>query len=157
VRVGIGYDLHRLAERRKLVLGGVEIPFEKGLLGHSDGDVLLHAIIDALLGAAGLPDIGTHFPPDDPRYKDISSLLLLEQVKKLIQEKGFRVHNVDATIVAEEPKLSPFSRAMKEKIAQTLGILEASVGIKAKTNEGLGLVGKGEAIACFAVALLEET
>ncbi len=156
MRAGIGYDLHRLVEGRKLVLGGVEIPFEKGLLGHSDGDVLLHAIIDALLGAAGLPDIGTHFPPDDPQYEGISSLLLLEQAKKLVEERDFRIRNVDATIVAEEPRLAPFSGRIKQRVAQTLGIPEASVGIKAKTNEGLGLVGKGEAIACFAVALLEE-
>jgi len=156
VRAGIGYDLHRLTEGRKLILGGVEIPFKKGLLGHSDGDVLLHAIIDALLGAAGLPDIGTYFPPDDPQYEGISSLKLLEQVRKLLEKEGFRICNVDATIVAEEPRISPFARQMKQRVAQTLGIPEKSVGIKAKTNEGLGLVGKGEAIACFAVVLLEE-
>lgn len=157
MRAGIGYDLHRLVEGKKLVLGGVEIPFKKGLLGHSDGDVLLHAVIDALLGAAGLPDIGTHFPPDDPQYGGISSLLLLERARKLVEGRGFRIRNVDATIVAEEPKLSPFSGRMKQRIAPTLGIPETSVGIKAKTNEGLGLVGRREAIACFAVVLLEES
>jgi 2-C-methyl-D-erythritol 2,4-cyclodiphosphate synthase len=154
--VGIGYDVHRLAPGHGLVLGGVEVPFEKGLLGWSDGDVLIHAIIDALLGAAALGDIGSHFPPGEPAYKDISSIELLHRVMKMLISQGWAIGNIDATIIAEEPKLSPFFEGMKENIAQALNIDKACIGLKAKTNEGLGFVGRGEAIAAYAVALLEK-
>ena len=154
-RVGIGYDVHRLVEGRPLSLGGVNIPFPKGLLGWSDGDVLIHAIIDALLGAAALGDIGTHFPSDDPAYKGIPSLELLRQAGKMLGEHGWQVGNIDATIIAEEPKLSPFFDKMRENIAQALNVDKACIGLKAKTSEGLGFLGRGEAIAAYAVALVE--
>lgn len=154
MRVGVGYDVHRLVEGRKLILGGVDIPYEMGLLGHSDADVLLHAIKDALLGAAGLGDIGKHFPDTDPRYQGISSLLLLEQVGTLLKEKGFRPFNIDAVIVAQRPKLAPFMEEMRQNIASTLGMKAEYVNIKATTTEGLGFTGTGEGIAAYGVATI---
>ncbi len=153
-RIGVGYDIHRLVEGRKLVLGGVEIPFEKGLLGHSDSDVLTHAICDALLGAAGLGDIGTHFPDNDPRWAGASSLEFLARVVELVNEKGYRVANIDATVMAERPRLMPYVQMMREKLASVLQIDVDQVNVKAKTNEGLESVGRGEAMAAQAVALL---
>jgi 2-C-methyl-D-erythritol 2,4-cyclodiphosphate synthase len=154
-RIGIGYDIHRLVEGRKLVLGGVEIPFEKGLLGHSDSDVLTHAICDALLGAAALGDIGTHFPDSDPRWAGASSLEFLARVVELVAEKGYRVANVDATVMTERPRLMPYVQMMRERLASVLQIDVDQVNIKAKTNEGLESVGRGEAIAAQAVALFK--
>lgn len=156
MRIGFGYDAHRLVKDRKLLLGAVEIPFGKGLLGHSDADALIHAVIDALLGAAGLKDIGRHFPPTDKAYKDISSLLLLEQTAGLMRKSGFRVGNIDATVVCERPKLSEFIPVMEEKISKALGCKKTFVNIKAKTEEGMGYTGKGLGIKAYAVALLEE-
>jgi len=156
MRVGFGYDVHRLVHGRKLVLGGVRVPFEKGLLGHSDADVLLHAIIDALIGAASLGDIGLHFPPDDPRYRDISSMKLLKHTALLIKKRGFRVVNIDSTIVSESPKLRSHIPKMNGKIARALALSAGSVNVKAKTEEGLGFTGTGEGISAFAVALIEE-
>jgi 2-C-methyl-D-erythritol 2,4-cyclodiphosphate synthase len=153
-RIGIGYDIHRLVEGRKLVLGGVEIPFEKGLLGHSDSDVLTHAICDALLGAAALGDIGTHFPDSDPRWAGVSSLEFLARVVEIVTEAGYRVANIDATVLAERPKLRPHIQAIRESIATVLRIDIDQVNVKAKTNEGLESVGRGEAMAAQAVALL---
>lgn len=153
-RIGIGYDIHRLVEGRKLVLGGVEIPFEKGLLGHSDSDVLTHAICDALLGAAALGDIGSHFPDTDPRWAGASSLEFLARVVELVTQKGYRVANIDATVIAERPKLMTYMQAMRERLASVLQIDVDHVNIKAKTNEGLESVGSGEAMAAQAVALL---
>jgi len=153
-RIGVGHDIHRLVEGRKLVLGGVEIPFEKGLLGHSDSDVLTHAICDALLGAAALGDIGTHFPDSDPRWAGASSLEFLSRVVELVTQKGYRVANVDATVMAEWPKLMPYVQMMREKLASVLQIDVDQVNVKAKTNEGLESVGRGEAMAAQAVALL---
>ncbi len=155
IRVGIGYDVHRLAPERALVLGGAEIPFPKGLLGWSDGDALVHAIIDALLGASASGDIGTYFPPGDPAYQGISSLKLLNQVGDMLRSNGWSIGNIDATIIAEEPRLSPFIGRMAGNITEALRIDKAAVGIKAKTNEGLGFLGQGEAIAVYAVALVE--
>ena len=157
MRVGIGYDVHRLEEGRKLVLGGVEIPFDKGLLGWSDADVTTHAIIDALLGAAGLGDIGTYFPSDDPQYKDISSLILLERTVALLKGHNWRIGNVDVTIIAQEPKLAPYVDQMKRRMAATLAIEEGQIGIKPKTAYELGFVGKGEGIVTHAAVLIEET
>lgn len=154
-RVGIGYDIHRLVKGRPLVLGGVKIPFEKGLLGWSDGDALVHAISDALLGAAALGDIGSHFPPDDPKYKGISSIELLQQVGDMLRSQGWCIGNIDATIIAEEPKLSPFFEGMRRNIAQALQVDEICIGLKAKTGEGLDSLGRGEGIAAYAVALVE--
>jgi len=156
MRVGIGYDVHQLTPGCKLILGGVEISFDKGLSGYSDADVLTHAIIDALLGAAGLRDIGKHFPPDDPRYKDISSLALLAEANKLLKAKGFKVGNIDVVVVAEQPKIAPFVEDMRSRIASTLGIDSVQVMVKATTTEGLGFAGRVEGIAAYAVALLEE-
>ena len=153
-RVGIGYDIHRLAASRRLLLGGVEIPFDRGLDGHSDADVLLHAIMDALLGAAGLGDIGEHFPPGDPHYKDASSLALLARVADFLAGMGYAVGNVDATVVAERPRLAPHIPEMRRRIARTLNIHEENVGVKATTNEGLGPLGAGQGIAAWAVALI---
>lgn len=153
-RAGIGYDIHRLVEGRKLVLGGVEIPFEKGLLGHSDSDVLTHAICDALLGAAALGDIGTHFPDNDPKWAGASSLDLLASVMEMLTEHGYSIANIDATVMAERPKLKPYIQAMRERLASVLGIHVDRVSVKAKTNEGLESVGRGEAIAAQAMALL---
>lgn len=154
MRVGIGVDFHKLAPGRRLVLGGVEIPYELGLAGHSDADALLHAICDALLGAAALGDIGQHFPDPDPRYRNISSLVLLADVHRKISEAGFAVENVDATVIAQEPKIAPYISAMREKIAQTLGLSLSQISIKATTPEGLGALGRREGIAVWAVALL---
>lgn len=154
MRVGMGYDAHRLADGDYLVLGGVEIPFSQKLLAHSDGDVLLHAIADSLLGAAGLGDIGVHFPDNDPQYKGISSLVLLERVKKKITEVGLRVQNVDSTIVAQQPKLMPFIPQMRENIAAALGLDTSLVNVKATTTEKMGFTGSGEGIAAYAVCLL---
>ena len=141
---------------RKLILGGVEIPFERGLLGHSDGDVLLHAVADALLGAAGKGDIGQHFPSSDPSYKGISRLKLLERVAGLLEKDGFAVVNIDATVLAEGPPLSPYFEAMKKKLASALGLDARDIGIKATTQEGLGAVGRGEGMAALAVALVKD-
>src|SRR4030043_444391 len=156
MRAGIGYDAHKLVKGRKLILGGVEIPFDKGLSGHSDADVLTHAIIDALLGAAGLRDIGSQFSPEAPEYKDISSLALLDEVNKLLKAKGFKVGNIDAVVVAEQPKISPFIEDMRGRIGRTLGIGVGQVMVKATTTEGLGFAGRVEGIAAYAVALVEE-
>lgn len=152
----MGYDIHRLTEGRKLVLGGVIIPFEKGLLGHSDADVVLHALCDALLGAAGLGDIGQHFPDTEPRFKDISSVKLLEKTFQLVRNKGFRVNNVDATILAEAPRLDRHRAAIQSNIAGVLKLEPGDVNIKATTMEGLDAVGKGEAIAAMCVVTLVE-
>lgn len=155
VRIGTGYDVHRLAEGRKLVLGGVYIPYEKGLLGHSDADVLIHAIMDALLGAAALYDIGYHFPDSDPKYKGISSIELLCHVKKLLEENSYSIGNIDATVIAQNPKISPYREQMRENIAAALDIPVSKINIKATTEEGLGFTGAGKGIAAQAVALLE--
>ncbi len=154
VRVGLGIDFHRLVPGRKLVLGGVEIPFERGLSGHSDADVLLHAICDALLGAAALGDIGQHFPPDDPAYEDISSLALLERVRGLLEQAGYLPLQLDAVVVAQAPKLAPYIGAMRERIAAALGLPISQVSVKATTSEGMGPLGSGEGIGAWAVALI---
>jgi len=156
LRIGIGYDIHRLVEGRKLVLGGVEIPHAKGLLGHSDADVLLHAVCDAMLGAAGLGDIGGRFPDTDPSYKDASSAGLLEKVNDLIARQGYSVNNVDVVVIAEEPKISRFTDDMRGKISGILRIETSRVNVKATTNEGVGPIGRKEAIASYAVITLEE-
>lgn len=155
MRIGTGYDVHRLTENRALILGGVSIPYEKGLLGHSDADVLLHAIMDALLGAAALGDIGKHFPDSDPQYKGISSLVLLEKVGQLLAESHYLVGNIDATIIAQKPKLAGYIPQMIENIAHTLQIPADRVNVKATTEEGLGFTGAGEGIAAQSVCLLE--
>ncbi len=155
MRVGTGYDVHPLTLGRRLVLGGVEIPFDKGLSGWSDADVLTHAVIDALLGAAALGDIGRHFPPGDPQYKDISSLVLLQKVGDKLTEDGWQVGNIDATIVAEQPELSGFIDEIRRRLSQSLGIARGKVSVKAKTTNGLGFIGRGEGVAAYAVALLE--
>lgn len=154
IRVGTGYDVHRLVEGRPLVLGGVTIQHESGLEGHSDADALIHAIMDALLGAAGLEDIGHHFPPSDERFRNASSLGLLATVRTLVEEAGWSVVNVDSTVVAERPKLAPYVALMKRAIGEVLGLSEREIGIKATTNEGLGFAGRREGIAAMAVALL---
>ncbi len=151
MRVGLGYDVHRLTEDRDLILGGVKIPYEKGLLGHSDADVLLHAIMDALLGAAALGDIGRHFPDTDPEYKGISSLRLLKHVAGLLEQKNYQIINIDATIIAQRPKMAPYIPEMVKHVAETLGLEEEQVNIKATTEEGLGFTGSGEGIASQAV------
>lgn len=153
-KVGIGYDIHRLVEGRPLFLGAVEIPYIKGLLGHSDGDALIHALCDALLGAMALGDIGEHFPDTDPKYQGIAGSKLLGVVKGLLERSGYKINNLDVIIIAQEPSLVPFKKQMKEKISSLLGIREEVVNIKAKTNEGLGAVGNKEAIACYAIASL---
>ena len=155
LRIGIGYDIHSLTPGRRLVLGGIEVPFDKGLSGWSDADVLTHAIIDALLGAAALGDIGSHFPPGDPQYKDISSLILLERIRSELTENGWRVNNVDATIVAERPKLRDFIDQMRQRVSQTLDINISQVSVKASTSDQLGSIGRGEGIAVYAIATLE--
>jgi 2-C-methyl-D-erythritol 2,4-cyclodiphosphate synthase len=155
LRVGSGFDFHAFAEGRKLLLGGVQIPHERGLLGHSDADALLHAVCDALLGAAGLPDIGSYFPDSDARYKDIPSLLLLEKTYRLVRGKGFAVGNIDVTVLAEEPRIRPFVEAMKANLSRVLYIQPEDVGIKATTMEGKGMIGRAEGIAVYAVVLLE--
>ncbi|MBD8941307.1 MAG: 2-C-methyl-D-erythritol 2,4-cyclodiphosphate synthase [Clostridiales bacterium] len=152
MRVGLGYDVHRLVEDRKLILGGVEIPYEKGLLGHSDADVLLHAIMDALLGAAALGDIGKHFPDSDERYKGISSIKLLEEVGKLLDEHLYVINNIDATVIAQRPKVGPYREQMIKNIANALKIDENLINVKATTEEGLGFTGNGEGISSQAIA-----
>ncbi|MFI5253027.1 MAG: 2-C-methyl-D-erythritol 2,4-cyclodiphosphate synthase [Bacteroidota bacterium] len=152
IRFGIGYDVHRLIVNRKLILGGVEIPFIKGLVGHSDADVLIHAIADALLGAAALGDIGKHFPDTDSRFKDISSLILLKHVAVLVRSANYEIINIDSTVVLQQPKISPYIKRMRENIGQTLGIHEDQVSVKATTSEELGYIGMGEGAAVYAIA-----
>ncbi|MBW2437853.1 MAG: 2-C-methyl-D-erythritol 2,4-cyclodiphosphate synthase [Desulfobacterales bacterium] len=154
MRVGIGYDIHRLVTGRSLILGGVSITYEKGLQGHSDADVLIHAICDALLGAAGLGDIGSHFPDNDPQYKDISSLKLLSQTCRLLTDNGYRIVNLDATILAEAPKMAPHRQKMQTVLADTMNISAADINIKATTTEGLGAIGKGEGIGALCIAMI---
>ena len=153
-RCGIGYDLHRLEAGRKLIVGGIELPFDKGPVGHSDGDVLAHALCDALLGAAGLGDIGTHFPDTDPKWKDANSMLFLEHAKKLLDEKQFAIEHVDAVVITEKPKLGPHFPKMRETLARALGVRGETIHLKAKTNEGVDAIGRGEAIAAYVVATL---
>jgi len=156
MKIGIGYDVHRFAKNRKLIIGGVEIPYKKGLLGHSDADVLLHAITDALLGAAGLGDIGEHFPDKDPEYKGISSILLLKKTASLLKEKGYKIVNIDSIVITEEPKLSPYKDEMKKNIAEALEISPENVNVKGKTEEKLGFTGRKKGIKAEAAALLSE-
>lgn len=154
MRIGQGYDVHRLTEGRKLILGGVEIPYEKGLLGHSDADVLIHAIMDALLGAAALGDIGQHFPDTDEQYKGISSIMLLERVGELLRQNGCLIENIDSTIIAQKPKLLSYRPKMEENISRALGLEKSQISVKATTEEGLGFTGAGEGIAAQAMCLL---
>jgi len=156
-RVGIGYDTHPLVVGRKLILGGVNVPFERGLAGHSDADVLTHAIMDALLGAASLGDIGTHFPPTDEQYRGISSMILLSRVGEMLAEKNFKISNIDSTVVAQRPKLAIYLDQMRLNISQTLGLTVDRVSVKATTSEGLGFIGRAEGMASFAIALIEES
>jgi 2-C-methyl-D-erythritol 2,4-cyclodiphosphate synthase len=156
IKIGFGYDIHRLAEGRDLYLGGVHIPHSSGLLGHSDGDCLVHALIDALLGAAGEPDIGRLFPDTDPEYKGIKSTVLLAEVVSRLRRRGKRIVNADAVVVAQEPKLASHIEVMKDALCPILGVGRNNIGIKAKTNEGLGLIGRERAVACWAVVLVEE-
>ena len=156
MRIGTGYDVHRLTEDRKLIIGGVDIPYEKGLLGHSDADVLLHAVMDALLGAAALGDIGAHFPDSDDAYRGISSIKLLERVAEILADNNYIIENIDSTVIAQKPKLSPHIQAMRKNIADALGIDVSRVSVKATTEEGLGFTGSGEGIAAQASALLTE-
>ncbi|WP_139903581.1 2-C-methyl-D-erythritol 2,4-cyclodiphosphate synthase [Clostridium thermarum] len=157
MRIGMGYDVHRLVEDRKLIIGGVDIPYEKGLLGHSDADVLLHAVMDSLLGAAALGDIGKHFPDTDVKYKGASSLLLLKDVGELLKDKGYSVVNIDATIIAQKPKMAPHIPSMRQNIAETLGLDIDRISIKATTEEGLGFTGSGEGISAQSICLIEKT
>ncbi len=154
MRIGMGYDVHRLVEDRKLILGGVEIPWEKGLLGHSDADVLVHAVMDALLGAAALGDIGQHFPDTDPAYKGADSLQLLSKVGEILKEAGYEIGNVDATVIAQRPKLAPYREQMRVNMARALSVDASQISVKATTEEGLGFTGAGEGISAQAVALL---
>ena len=154
VRCGIGYDLHRLAEGRKLIIGGIAVPFDKGPVGHSDGDVLAHALCDALLGAAGLGDIGTHFPDSDPQWKGANSLQFLEHTRKLLDERDMEIDYVDAVVILERPKLGPHFPKMREALAKALGLSVDEIHLKAKTNEAVDAVGRGEAIACYVVATI---
>jgi 2-C-methyl-D-erythritol 2,4-cyclodiphosphate synthase len=156
-RCGIGYDLHRLEPGRKLMIGGLEVPFDKGPVGHSDGDVLAHALCDALLGAAGLGDIGTHFPDTDPKWKGANSLQFLEHAEKLLDEKEFTIEHVDAVVILEKPKLGPHFPKMREVLANALSISADRIHLKAKTNEGVDAIGRGEAVAAYVVATLEKT
>lgn len=156
MRVGIGYDIHRLTEGRKLILGGVEIPYVKGLEGHSDADVLLHSLCDAMLGACASYDIGKHYPDTDPQFKGASSLGLLKNVLDIVEGLGFKVNNIDSVIIAEEPKVAPFVEGMKEKIGEVLKIDGRRINIKASTNEGVGSIGRGDAIASYSIVSLEE-
>ena len=156
VRTGIGYDAHRLEAGRPLWLGGVQVDFESGLAGHSDGDALVHALVDAMLGAAGLGDIGTHFPSSDPQYRGASSILFLRHAAELLDQKGWHVTNLDATIIAERPRLAPFSQIMRETIAESLGLAQVQVNIKSTTSDGMGFTGRGEGIAAFAIATIED-
>jgi 2-C-methyl-D-erythritol 2,4-cyclodiphosphate synthase len=155
IRCGIGYDLHRLIEGRPLMIGGIHVPFDKGPVGHSDGDVLAHALCDALLGAGGLGDIGAHFPDSDPKWKGANSLLFLEHARKLLDQRNLRINHLDAIVVLERPKLGPHFPAMREALAKSLGIRIDQINLKAKTNESVDAVGRGEAIACHTVATLE--
>ncbi|KLE17133.1 2-C-methyl-D-erythritol 2,4-cyclodiphosphate synthase [Clostridium sp. C8] len=157
MRIGLGYDVHRLVEGRDLIIGGVNIPYEKGLLGHSDADVLLHAIMDSLLGASALGDIGKHFPDTDPRFKGISSIKLLEEVGKLLSVNGYSINNIDATIIAQKPKMAPFIQQMRENIANALNINLNQINVKATTEEGLGFTGNGEGISSQSICLLQLT
>ncbi len=154
MRIGTGYDVHKLVEGRKLIMGGVEIPYEKGLLGHSDADVLVHAIMDALLGAAALGDIGKHFPDTDPRYKGADSLMLMREVRRILADHGYQIENVDSTIIAQAPKMKPHIEAMRQNIADALSIDISQVSVKATTEERLGFTGRGEGISAQAVALI---
>jgi 2-C-methyl-D-erythritol 2,4-cyclodiphosphate synthase len=156
-RVGVGFDIHPLVVGRKLILGGVNVPFERGLAGHSDADVLTHAIMDALLGAASLGDIGTHFPPTDEQYRGISSMILLSRVSEMLAEKDFKISNIDSTVVAQRPKLAIYLDQMRLNISQTLGLTVDRVSVKATTSEGLGFIGRAEGMASFAIALIEES
>ncbi len=156
MRIGIGYDIHRFGQGRTLVLGAVVLPGETGLAGHSDADVVLHAVIDALLGAAALGDIGTHFPADDPEWKDARSSVLLERTLALVRDAGYAVENIDVTVIAEKPRLAPHIAALRARMAELIGVSEAAVSVKATTNEGIGDIGRGEAIAAVAVALLRD-
>ncbi|MBS5521978.1 MAG: 2-C-methyl-D-erythritol 2,4-cyclodiphosphate synthase [Clostridiales bacterium] len=156
MRIGTGYDVHKLAKGRKMIIGGVEIPYEKGLLGHSDADVLVHAVMDALLGAAGLDDIGKHFPDTDERYRGISSIKLLVHVGELLKENGYAVGNIDATVIAQKPKMRPYIEMMRQNMAQALDIPKTDINVKATTEEGLGFTGEGLGIAAQAVCLLEK-
>lgn len=155
MRIGFGYDSHRLVKGRKLIIGGVEIPFEKGLKGHSDADVLCHAIIDAIIGALGLGDIGRHFPDTDPKWKDASGVDLLKNIVKLARNNGLDISWIDSTVITEKPKLAPYIETMKEAMSKA-GITSGLINIKAKTNEGMGFIGKGEGIAAYAVCLLHK-
>lgn len=155
MRIGMGYDVHRLVEERDLIIGGVKIPFEKGLLGHSDADVLLHAIMDSLLGAAALGDIGKHFPDTDSTYKGVSSIFLLDQVGRFLKDKGYSVINIDATIIAQKPKMAPHIEEMRKNISAALGITIDKINIKATTEEGLGFTGSGEGISSQSICLIE--
>ncbi|GAA0752243.1 2-C-methyl-D-erythritol 2,4-cyclodiphosphate synthase [bioreactor metagenome] len=157
MRIGLGYDVHRLVEGRDLIIGGVNIPYEKGLLGHSDADVLLHAIMDSLLGASALGDIGKHFPDTDPRFKGISSIKLLEEVGKLLSVNRYSINNIDATIIAQKPKMAPFIQQMRENIANALNINLNQINVKATTEEGLGFTGNGEGISSQSICLLQLT
>jgi 2-C-methyl-D-erythritol 2,4-cyclodiphosphate synthase len=154
IRIGQGYDSHRFVAGRPLILGGVEIPADRGLDGHSDADVVAHAVTDALLGAAGLGDIGRHFPPSDPQWKDADSIALLAKVMRLVADEGLQVVNIDVTVIAEMPRIGPYAPAMQERLASVIGIAPGQVSIKGKSNEGLGWIGRGEGIAVLAVALL---
>ena len=156
MRIGIGYDIHRFGPGRTLVLGGVALPGETGLAGHSDADVVLHAVIDALLGAAALGDIGTHFPAGDPEWKDVGSSVLLERTLALVRDAGYAVENFDLTVIAEKPRLAPHVAALRARMAELIGVSEDAVSVKATTNEGIGDIGRGEAIAAVAVALLRD-
>ena len=155
MRCGIGYDVHKLVKNRALILGGVQIPYEKGLLGHSDADVLVHAIMDALTGAAGLGDIGLLFPDTDPQYAGISSLKLLQEVRRMLESKGYAIGNIDAVVIAQQPKLRPYIGQMEENLAKTLGIGTSQINVKATTEEGLGFTGSGEGVSAQAICLLE--
>ncbi|NQU18180.1 MAG: 2-C-methyl-D-erythritol 2,4-cyclodiphosphate synthase [Candidatus Saganbacteria bacterium] len=156
MRVGIGYDVHKLKKGRKLILGGVEIPYTKGLLGHSDADVLIHAIIDAILGAMGEGCIGQHFPDTDPQYKDISSVKLLEEIGRLLEEKNYSINNIDSTVVCQKPKLTPFFDQMEQNISKALNVSILQINVKAKTEEGLGFTGTGKGISAEAICLIHK-
>ena len=156
MRIGTGYDVHRLTENRKLIIGGVDIPYEKGLVGHSDADVLIHAVIDSILGAAALRDIGYHFPDSDEKYRGVSSILLLKETARLLKTAGYKIINIDSTVIAQQPKLSPHIPQMIKNMAEALGIEESQINVKGKTEEKLGFTGNGEGIKADAVCLIEE-